>query len=71
MLGHFATREKWINGDMVNGFEVAMDDASKTYTNHWYDAYHAFANMTSARYEAKDAALSWDRTLAFLAANLK
>lgn len=58
MLGHFANYDKWINGDIVNGFEAAMDDAGKTYTNHWYDADHVFANPTSARYDAEDAALS-------------
>ena len=71
VLGHFATRDNWINADMVGGFEAAMDDAGKIYTNHWYEADHAFANPTQARYDAEDAALSWDRTLAFLAANLK
>ncbi len=71
VLGHFATRDNWINADMVGGFEAAMDDAGKTYTNHWYEADHAFANPTQARYDAEDAALSWDRTLAFLADNLK
>ncbi len=71
VLGHFATRDNWINADMVGGFEAAMDDAGKIYTNHWYEADHAFANPTQPRYDAEDAALSWDRTLAFLAANLK
>jgi carboxymethylenebutenolidase len=71
VLGHFATRDKWINADMVGGFEAAMDEAGKTYTSHWYEADHAFANPTQARYDAEDAALSWDRTLAFLADNLK
>jgi carboxymethylenebutenolidase len=70
VLGHFATRDNWINGDMVAGFETAMDAAGKTYTSHWYDADHAFANPTSARYDAADAALAWDRTLAFFAAHL-
>ena len=42
-----------------------MDKAGKKYTSHWYDADHAFANPTSARYDQPDADLAWKRTLAF------
>jgi carboxymethylenebutenolidase len=66
VLGHFATQDQWINKEMVSGFEAAMDAAGKSYTNHWYDAQHAFANPTSARYDEQDAALAWQRTLDFL-----
>jgi carboxymethylenebutenolidase len=66
VLGHFATQDQWINKEMVSGFEAAMDAAGKSYTNHWYDAQHAFANPTSARYDEEDAALAWQRTLDFL-----
>ena len=70
VLGHFAESDQWINKDMVGGFEKAMQAAGKTYENHWYDADHAFANPTSARYDEGDAKLAWDRTLAFFQANL-
>ena len=70
VLGHFATQDEWINKEMVSGFEAAMDAAGKSYTNHWYDAQHAFANPTSARYDEEDAALAWQRTLAFLEQHL-
>lgn len=66
VLGHYATEDKWINKEMVSGFEKAMDAAGKTYTSHWYEAQHAFGNPTSARYDEADAALAWSRTLAFL-----
>ncbi len=66
VLGHFATQDEWINEKMVSGFESAMDAAGKSYTSYWYDAQHAFANPTSARYDAGDAALAWQRTLDFL-----
>ncbi|NCF28547.1 MAG: dienelactone hydrolase family protein [Gammaproteobacteria bacterium] len=66
VLGHYATQDQWINKEMVSGFESAMDAAGKTYTSHWYDAQHAFANPTSARYDGEDAALAWRRTLDFL-----
>ncbi len=70
VLGHFATQDKWINKQMVSGFESAMDAAGKSYTSYWYDAQHAFANPTSARYDAEDAALAWQRTLDFLKRHL-
>ncbi len=70
VLGHFATQDQWINQAMVSGFEQAMAAAGKQYTSHWYDAQHAFANPTTARYDAEDAASAWSRTLAFLARNL-
>jgi carboxymethylenebutenolidase len=70
VLGHFATRDGWINGAMVDGFEAAMAAAGKPLTVHWYEADHAFANPTQARHDTDDAALAWARTLAFLEANL-
>jgi carboxymethylenebutenolidase len=70
VLGHYATQDKWIDGKMVGGFEKAMAEAGKSATSHWYEADHAFANPTGARYDAEDARLAWQRTLAFFAANL-
>ncbi len=71
VLGHFATQDAWINSDMVSGFETAMQSAGKSeLTLHWYEADHAFANPTSARYDADDAALSWKRTVEFFRQNL-
>ena len=70
VLGHFASRDQWINRTMVDGFGAAMRQAGKRLDAHWYEADHAFANPTSARYDEADAALAWRRTLDFLAANL-
>jgi len=70
VLGHFATRDRWITPAMVAGFEKAMKAAGKSLEAHRYDADHAFANPTGARYDAADAALAWKRTLAFFRANL-
>ena len=70
VLGHFATRDRWINQAMVEGFEREMAAAGKSAESHWYEADHAFANPTSARYDEADAALAWQRTLAFFEANL-
>ncbi len=66
VLGHFATKDNWITKAMVEGFESAMKKAGKTdLTVNWYEANHAFANPSSARYDQKDAALAWQRTLDF------
>ncbi len=70
VLGHFATRDKWINQNMVSGFEAAMTGAGKPFETHWYEADHAFANPSSGRYDEADAKLSWTRTVEFFAKHL-
>ncbi len=66
ILGHFATLDQSINQNMVSAFESELKLADKSdYTHHWYDANHAFANPSSSRYDADDAALAWQRTTAF------
>jgi len=70
VLGHFAERDHWINHAMVSGFEAEMAKAGRAYTSHWYEADHAFANPTSARYDEGDAALAWQRSLDFLRQHL-
>jgi carboxymethylenebutenolidase len=71
VLGHFGTLDKNINQEMVSGFEASLKAAGKSdYEFHWYEADHAFANPSGARYDEEDAALAWSRTTAFLAAKL-
>jgi len=72
VLGNFGTLDGNINQAMVSGFEAAMGEAGKAdmLTVHWYEADHGFANPTSARYDAEDTSLAWDRTLEFLRENL-
>jgi len=70
VLGHFATRDRFIDKPMVSAWEAEMEKAGKRFTTHWYDADHAFANPTSARYDAADAKLAWGRTLKFFDENL-
>ena len=65
VLGHFASRDTFINPAMVDGFEANMKIAGKEATVYRYDADHAFANPTSARYDEADAKLAWERTTAF------
>jgi len=72
VLGHFATQDQFITKDMVERFEKSMAEAGKSefLTVYWYDADHAFANPSGARYDASDAKLAWDRTIEFLRAGL-
>jgi carboxymethylenebutenolidase len=72
VLGHFGTQDQNINKEMVGGFEAEMEKAGKkdSLSVNWYDANHAFANPTGARYDAEDAATAWKRTTDFLKANL-
>ncbi len=71
VLGHFATQDQWITKDMVTAFETSMNSSGKAYQTHWYEADHAFANPTTARYDEEDAKLSFQRTLDFLAEHLQ
>jgi carboxymethylenebutenolidase len=66
VLGHFALQDQNINKAMVDGFLAAAKAANKDVTVYWYDADHAFANPTGARYDQADAALAWERTTAYL-----
>ncbi len=70
VLGHYATADQWINQEMVSSFEAEMAKAEKPNQSHWYEAEHAFANPTSARYDEADAKLAWERTLAFFKEHL-
>jgi len=72
VLGHFATQDGFINRDMVSGFKrnMAKADKAEQLSVHWYEAHHAFANPTGSRYDQADAALAWQRTLAFFETNL-
>ena len=70
VLGHFASQDAWITRGMVSRFEAAMNRSGKAHTSYWYEADHAFANPTTARYDAGAAELAWSRTLEFLGKHL-
>jgi carboxymethylenebutenolidase len=73
VLGHFASRDGFFSPDMVREFETNMKQspAAANVTFHFYDADHAFCNEEGDAFNADAAALAWDRTVEFLAANLK
>lgn len=66
VLGHFGTTDEYFGKDMVEAFEREMAEAGKPFTNHWYDAGHAFANTGGDHFHAPSAALADDRTWDFL-----
>ena len=70
VLGQFANRDQWITPAMVDGFEKALKADGKMAQINRYAADHAFANPTGQNYAAADAQVAWDRTMAFLKANL-
>lgn len=73
VLGHFAQQDGFFSPEMVREFEANMKQspAAANVTFHFYDAGHAFANEQGDAFNADAAALAWDRTVEFLAANLK
>ncbi|WP_022728041.1 dienelactone hydrolase family protein [Fodinicurvata sediminis] len=71
VLGHFARQDQSITPEMVETFASRMDEAGQDLTLYWYDADHAFANPTGARYDEEDAAQAWERTLGFLKRQLQ
>jgi carboxymethylenebutenolidase len=48
-----------------------MKKAGKSLELHQFDANHAFANPSSARYDQDAAAQAWEHTRAFLARHLR
>ena len=72
VLGQFGKLDKNINQAMVSSFEQEMEKAGKkdSLTVYWYEADHAFANPTGARYDEANAKLAWERTTEFLKKHL-
>jgi carboxymethylenebutenolidase len=71
LLGIFGTKDKSIPPEVVKKFDEALTAAKKEHTIKSYDAEHAFANPSNARYDEKNAAAAWAEASAFLAAQLK
>jgi carboxymethylenebutenolidase len=67
---HYAGLDERINAGWP-AYEAALKANGKTYEAYIYEGVnHGFHNDTTPRYDAEAATLAWDRTLAFLAANL-
>jgi len=70
LLGIFGTRDRSIPPEKVAAFEKALATAHKTATIRSFDAEHAFANPSSARYDEGAAAEAWTIVRAFLKSKL-
>ncbi len=73
ILGIFGGQDRGIIPDDVKKFQQAMEQLGKKIEVKIYpEAGHAFENQTNKQaYRAGDAADAWQRTVAFLASNLK
>ncbi len=71
VLGVFGTEDRSIPMDKVKAFETAMQKAGKSIEVLRFDAQHAFANPSSARYDEKSASAAWARVRSFLDENLR
>lgn len=71
LLLHYAGKDDRINAG-IPAYKAALEAAGKSFELHVYDGVdHAFNNDTNtARYDAKAAALAWERSLAFFAKHL-
>ncbi|MEX1023699.1 MAG: dienelactone hydrolase family protein [Planctomycetota bacterium] len=70
VLGVFGNDDSSIPVSAVDAFAKAMEKAGKSLELHRYDAEHAFANPSSARYDEEHAAAAWRATRGFLAREL-
>jgi carboxymethylenebutenolidase len=71
ILGVFGNQDTGIPPAKVDEFEAALKEAGEDYRILRYDAPHAFANPSSARYRQEPAAAAWKEVQAFLAKHLR
>jgi len=70
LCGIFGNQDEGIPPDVVNAFEAALEKAGVQHEIWRYDANHAFANPSSARYDHEAAGNAWEHVRAFLAREL-
>jgi carboxymethylenebutenolidase len=67
VFGNYAKKDGYISADAIQGLEKGLKDLGKSVEIHMYDADHAFVNDTRPEvYNATEAKLAWDRSVAFL-----
>jgi carboxymethylenebutenolidase len=71
ILGIWAKQDGWITPHKVAAFDTALKDAGIKHEFRSYDADHAFANPTGARFNPTAAQDANEATRRFLAAQLK
>jgi carboxymethylenebutenolidase len=70
VLAVFGTRDRSIPKEKVDALEASMKKLGKDCRVLRYDAEHAFANPSGARYDQKNAAAAWTEARAFLQQHL-
>ena len=71
VLAHFGRTDGFVNEEAARGLVANIEAAGKKVEAHFYDAGHAFFNDSRPEaFHAESAALAWERTLAFLRAQL-
>lgn len=70
ICGIFATRDQWVTPAMVDQFEQQMKAQNKDLEIHRFDAEHAFANPSNAKYDAPHAEEAWKIAIDFLTRQL-
>ena len=70
VLGIWANQDGWITPDKVKAFDEALTRAGVKHEFHAYDADNAFANPSGGKFNGPAAADAWQKTRAFLSANL-
>ena len=71
VLGIWANKDGWITPEKVGQFDKALTEAGVRHEFHAYDADHAFANPSGGRYNGEAAKDAWEKTVKFLAADLR
>ena len=69
--GHFALKDEHFTPAQVDALEAKLKEAGVNYEFYRYDADHGFGNETGERYDAESKKLAWQRSMDFLAKNLK
>ena len=66
VLGIFASKDKWINEEVVTTFDQNMKTAGKNLRYEIFDAHHAFANPSRDIYNEEAATVANEMTIDFL-----
>jgi carboxymethylenebutenolidase len=69
VLGIFASRDGWVNREVVDAFEKQMKVLKKDIDVHWYDAEHAFANPSNPKYDVESTLDARKKSLEFIRKN--
>src|SRR6201981_2765694 len=70
LQGHFANQDDWCTPAAVDDLERTLRAAGVTHEIFRYGSAHAFANERSAAYDIGCANPAWERTAAFLGAQI-